>query len=288
MSGGRRTAVAVALLATLAVSGPAGAQAPDDRARVTRLDNGLTVVVRENPVAPVVAVALLLRMGSRWETPANAGISNFTHAVMVKGTSKHTGGELADAVALLGGTISAAGDVDYSGIQGTALARFWRELLDITAELALSPTLAPAEVDRERDWLRSRLQRRRDNAPARAFDEYYAALYGAHPYALSNLGTVEALGRIDHAAIVAWYRAFYRPERMTLTGAPYDDVVPFARSLIEKFPDRVIWGTDWPHPNMKKEAPDDGVLVDFIPRIAPSATAQQALLVDNPLRLYWR
>ncbi len=51
--------------------------------------------------------------------------------------------------------------------------------------------------------------------------------------------------------------------------------------------DRVIWGTDWPHPNMKKEAPDDGALVDFIPRIAPSAAAQQALLVDNPMRLYW-
>jgi 2-pyrone-4,6-dicarboxylate lactonase len=64
-------------------------------------------------------------------------------------------------------------------------------------------------------------------------------------------------------------------------------VVPFAKSLIDKFPDRVIWGTDWPHPNMKKEAPDDGVLVDFIPHIAPGAAAQKALLVDNPMRLYW-
>jgi 2-pyrone-4,6-dicarboxylate lactonase len=49
----------------------------------------------------------------------------------------------------------------------------------------------------------------------------------------------------------------------------------------------VIWGTDWPHPNMPKEAPDDGVLVDTIPKIAPTAALQQALLVDNPMRLYW-
>jgi 2-pyrone-4,6-dicarboxylate lactonase len=77
------------------------------------------------------------------------------------------------------------------------------------------------------------------------------------------------------------------PERMTVAGPPYEDVVPFAKSLIDRFPDRVIWGTDWPHPNMKKEAPDDGVLVDFIPRIAPSPAAQKALLVDNPMRLYW-
>jgi 2-pyrone-4,6-dicarboxylate lactonase len=49
----------------------------------------------------------------------------------------------------------------------------------------------------------------------------------------------------------------------------------------------VIWGTDWPHPNMKKEAPDDGVLVDYIPKIAPTAELRQKLLVDNPMRLYW-
>ena len=77
------------------------------------------------------------------------------------------------------------------------------------------------------------------------------------------------------------------PERMTLAGPPYDDVVPFGRRLIEHFQDRVIWGTDWPHPNMKKEAPDDGVLVDWIPKVAPSAAEQKALLVDNPTRLYW-
>jgi 2-pyrone-4,6-dicarboxylate lactonase len=77
------------------------------------------------------------------------------------------------------------------------------------------------------------------------------------------------------------------PERMTLVGPPYDDVVPFGRTLVEHFRDRVIWGTDWPHPNMKKEAPDDGVLVDWIPKIAPGAAEQQALLVDNPMGLYW-
>jgi 2-pyrone-4,6-dicarboxylate lactonase len=76
------------------------------------------------------------------------------------------------------------------------------------------------------------------------------------------------------------------PERMTVAGPPYDDVVPFGRALVERFPDRVIWGTDWPHPNVKV-APDDGVLVDYVPRIAATAALQQALLVDNPMRLYW-
>lgn len=78
------------------------------------------------------------------------------------------------------------------------------------------------------------------------------------------------------------------PERLSKSGPPsYDDVVPFARRVVERFPDRVLWGTDWPHPNMKQHMPDDGDLVDFIPRIAPTQQLARKLLVDNPMRLYW-
>lgn len=68
----------------------------------------------------------------------------------------------------------------------------------------------------------------------------------------------------------------------------YQDVVPFARRLIETCPDRVLWGTDWPHPNLKNHMPEDGTLVDFIRRIATTPELQRKLLVDNPARLYWR
>jgi 2-pyrone-4,6-dicarboxylate lactonase len=86
------------------------------------------------------------------------------------------------------------------------------------------------------------------------------------------------------------------PERLSLAGPPaltgerhpYRDVVPFARRLVEMFPDRVLWGTDWPHPNLKNHMPDDGVLVDFVQDIAATPNLQHKLLVDNPMRLYWR
>jgi len=85
------------------------------------------------------------------------------------------------------------------------------------------------------------------------------------------------------------------PERLSVAGPPalggepepYRDVIPFARRVVEEFPDRVLWGTDWPHPNLKVHMPDDGLLVDVIPRIAPTADLQRRLLVDNPMRLYW-
>lgn len=77
------------------------------------------------------------------------------------------------------------------------------------------------------------------------------------------------------------------PERLSVQGPPYDDVLPFCATIMERFPDRVLWGTDWPHPNMKSHMPDDGALVDFIPRFAPDPDHQQKLLVENPMRLYW-
>ncbi|MBY8316406.1 amidohydrolase family protein [Vibrio fluvialis] len=78
------------------------------------------------------------------------------------------------------------------------------------------------------------------------------------------------------------------PERLTQTPPDYSDVVPFARYLVEHFPNQVLWGTDWPHPNMKSHMPDDGHLVDVIPRIAPTEALQQTLLVTNPMKLYWK
>lgn len=76
-------------------------------------------------------------------------------------------------------------------------------------------------------------------------------------------------------------------ERLTKIGPPYDDAVPFGRDLVETFPDKVLWGTDWPHPNMESHIPDDGQLVDMIPRIATTEELQRKLLVDNSMRLYW-
>ncbi len=85
------------------------------------------------------------------------------------------------------------------------------------------------------------------------------------------------------------------PERLSMQGPkaihgelkPYQDVIPFGKLLVERFPNRVLSGTDWPHPNLTDHMPDDGLLVDWIPHIAPTFELQHQLLVDNPNRLYW-
>ena len=77
------------------------------------------------------------------------------------------------------------------------------------------------------------------------------------------------------------------PDRLDPGGDPWDQFAHAVAPLVADFPDRCIWGTDWPHPNMQDGIPDDGHLVDMIPRIAPTADLQHRLLVSNPMRLYW-
>jgi predicted TIM-barrel fold metal-dependent hydrolase len=75
-------------------------------------------------------------------------------------------------------------------------------------------------------------------------------------------------------------------ERISSAGPPFHDAVPFARAILEVAPDRTLWGTDWPHPNIRKHMPNDGDLVDLIPLFMPDPALQKLVLVDNPARLY--
>ena len=77
------------------------------------------------------------------------------------------------------------------------------------------------------------------------------------------------------------------PDRLDPTGDPWNAFADAVAPLVADYQDRVIWGTDWPHPNMETNIPDDGHVVDMIPRIAPTVELQQKLLVTNPMRLYW-
>ena len=116
------------------------------------------------------------------------------------------------------------------------------------------------------------------------------------PLVIDHMGRVDASKGVEQPAFRMLLDLLEDPkfwvkvcgsERITRQGPPYDDAMPFARMLVERFPDRVLWGTDWPHPNIKKDMPDDGALVDLLGRIAPEADALERLVVTNPTRLYW-
>ncbi len=115
------------------------------------------------------------------------------------------------------------------------------------------------------------------------------------PFIIDHMGRVEARGGLDQPAFRALLGLMELPnawvkvcgsERVSSAGAPFTDSAPFAEALIRAAPERVLWGTDWPHPNVGKNMPNDGDLVDLVPLFAPDAALRQKLLVDNPARLY--
>jgi len=84
-----------------------------------------------------------------------------------------------------------------------------------------------------------------------------------------------------------WFKATCPDRLEDPNGPPWDAFAAAVRPLIEDYPDRCLWGTDWPHPNMQHAIPDDGAIVDMIPRVAPTEELQRKLLVTNPEALYW-
>ena len=203
------------------------------------LPNGLTVLVRSDASVGVVAASLQVRAGSLFETADTAGITNFLHRVMIRGTRQHTAVLLTEAIEDLGGSLDASGDVEYGEVRGTALARSWEPLLRLMAEVALRPTLPPDEIERERRLIQSALQTRGDTPFQRALDSVLRDLYGPHPYAWPSVGRRESIERIGRDALQAHYAAIYRPDRMVLAvsgNVPGDKVMRAAERLFRDMP----------------------------------------------------
>jgi len=115
------------------------------------------------------------------------------------------------------------------------------------------------------------------------------------PFVIDHMGRVQARHGIDQTPFrsllelmrnpLAWVKVS-GPERVSTVGKPFHDAIPFAAALIEAAPDRVLWGTDFPHPNVKV-MPNDGELVDLFAKAVPDEGLRKRILVDNPTRLYW-
>ena len=202
------------VMALVGIPGAAAAQPPG----ITRhlLPNGMTVIVRENPAAPVVTASLQVRAGSRFETPETAGITNFLLRTMIRGTSRRSATELAEAAEEIGGSLDASGEVESAEIRGEALARHWEGLLGLIAEVALEPSFPGEEIERERRLILSQIKTRAETPFTLSLDALLRELYGSHPSAWPGLGLPSAVGRFARGELVAHYRAVFQAERVVL------------------------------------------------------------------------
>jgi predicted TIM-barrel fold metal-dependent hydrolase len=117
------------------------------------------------------------------------------------------------------------------------------------------------------------------------------------PFIIDHMGRVKAaegLAQAPFQSLLALFRSnplawikICGAERVSVGKRPFRDAVPFAQALVDIDPGRLLWGTDWPHPNITKDMPNDGELVDLLGEICPDPAVRARILVDNPTRMYW-
>jgi zinc protease len=246
-------------------TGVAAAEGPQR----ARLPSGLTVLVRESTATPVVAASLVVRMGSRWETEDNAGISHLLQQVLLKGTTSRSSLDVAETAEGLGGGISASADMDYSEIRATALARNWKKMLDLVADVALRPSLPAGEIDGERRAVLTALRNRQDQPFPLAIDTVMSRVYGDHPYGRPVLGRPAALERLDRGALLAYHQRFFRAPRMIL--AVSGDVS--AREVMAEVA-RLFADAPTDDPEVEPSLPAAAARADRTVLIKPAAQAQ--------------
>jgi len=203
-----------------------------------RLENGLTVILSRREGLPVVAANLIVRTGSEANPPANAGLANFTAAMLPEGTATRKSLEIADEVARMGGRLTAGSSMDAMQVQAFSITKNFGSMLDLLGDVVLNPSFPEEEVERQRASRLASLMSRRDNPGLVADRVIAAALYGdQHPYGLLEIGTEAANKSISRSDLEAFWRTHFVPGNAALVVA--GDI---SRSELQRLAEKALGG----------------------------------------------
>ncbi len=184
---------------------------------VLTLDNGLRLILREDPTTNVVAFQTFVGTGTAVETAVQAGISSFTNTLLLRGTDSRSEEEIFSVIENLGASLSQSQLPDMANIALVATADTWPEALPVYLEVLTRPAFAPAEFERlQRETLRQ-IEAQVDDDWATVYAQLLRNLYGDDGYGHPNLGTMEAMSALTQADVEAFYARYYVPANMLIT-----------------------------------------------------------------------
>ena len=207
----RRLVALVSIVALLILAGPVPAPAAPLAHREV-LPNGVVLLVAERPGVPIVAVRVFMRAGAAYEPRDRAGLANLTGALLTRGTAKHTGPQIDEAIEFVGGSLEAAAGRD--GLT-TSLSVLKRDLglgLDLLAEVVLSPAFPEAEFKRKVSQIQAGIKRSEEDPNSVAARTLSRLVYDGHPYGTPVEGTIESVGKLTRDDVLAFYRTHVRPD----------------------------------------------------------------------------
>jgi zinc protease len=180
------------------------------------LDNGVTLLFKEDHSVPVVGIAGVFLGGVRFEQEDKAGITHFLSEMLTRGTELHTAQELAQEVDAIGATLQTFSGRNSFGVHAKGLSKDFARLMGLVAEVIAAPSFPQAEVEKVRAESLAALGRERDSMPAWTMRLLRETLYESHPYRLSILGTAESINRINRRDLVTYYRRYARAQNLVV------------------------------------------------------------------------
>jgi zinc protease len=183
----------------------------------TVLDNGIVLLVTQNPAADIVATRLFLRTGSRWEPQEKAGLSHLLAAVLTKGTDQLSSLEIAEQVESVGAKLSADTSTDYFLLSLKTVASDFQEILSLTGQLLRFPSFPEEEIELERRITLQGIRSQREQPFSVAFEQLRQQMYQHHPYALSILGTEASVAQISRTDLQEFHQTYFRPDNLIIS-----------------------------------------------------------------------
>lgn len=181
------------------------------------LNNGIVVLVKENPAADIVSTRMFVRTGSCWETRSKAGLCHLLAATLTKGSENLSSLEIAEKVESVGARLSADTSTDYFLMSLKTVSADFEEILTLAGQLLRSPTFPPKEVELERRIAIQGIRSQQEQPFSVTFDRLRQIMYRDHPYAYSTLGTEETISQVSRGDLEAFHQTYFRPDRLIVS-----------------------------------------------------------------------
>jgi predicted Zn-dependent peptidase len=182
------------------------------------LNNGITLLVVENPTADLVAGRIFLKnAGTRWEKRHQAGISHLVAAVITKGTKNLSSIEIAEKVESIGASLGADASADYFGLSLKSIAADFANILNLTAEIIRFPIFPEIEVELEKRLTIQSIRSSQEQPFNVGFSQLREAMYQEHPYALSLLGREETVSQLSAEDLHHYHQTYFRPDNLVIS-----------------------------------------------------------------------
>ena len=180
----------------------------------TVLNNGMVVLVVENPAADIIAARIFVRAGSYWEPKEKAGLAHLLSAVITKGTPELSSLEIAEQVESVGASLGADAAADYFLLSLKTVSADFAEILALAGQLLRSPTFPEEEVELERRLTLQHIRSQQEQPFTIGFDRLRQAIYPNHPYASSGLGWEATVSQLSRADLQQFHQTYFRPDQM--------------------------------------------------------------------------